>query len=121
MVFETDRQAKAYATLMIAQEQSKNASGDFARTSDGFANQMRILKGRVTDTAIALGEHLLPMATKVVGKVIEVVTNINEWIDAHPKLTGAIVKVGAILGAFALVGGPVLMAAAAFASASICF
>jgi len=119
MVFETDRQAKAYATLMIAQEQSKNAIGDFARTSEGFANQMRILKGRVTDTAIALGEHLLPMATKVVGKVIEVVTKLNEWIDAHPKLTGAIVKVGAILGAFALVGGPILMAAAAFMRAKV--
>ena len=114
ITFETDRQAKAYATLLIAQEQSKNAIGDFSRTSEGFANQMRILKARISDTAVALGEKLLPMATKIVGKVIEVVTHINKWIEAHPKLVEWIVKTGAILGGLALVGGPILMAVGAF-------
>jgi len=117
MTFETDRQAKAYATLLIAQEQSKNAIGDFARTSEGFANQMRILKAKVSDVAIALGEKLLPIATKLVGKVIVIVEKMNKWIEAHPKLVEWIVRTGAILGGIALVGGPILMAAAAFMKA----
>jgi len=117
MRFETDRQAKAYATLLIAQEQSKNAIGDFARTSEGFANQMRILKAKVSDVAIALGEKLLPIATKLVGKVIVIVEKMNKWIEAHPKLVEWIVRTGAILGGIALVGGPILMAAAAFMKA----
>ena len=114
ITFETDRQAKAWATLLIAQEQSKNAIGDFSRTSEGFANQMRILKAKVSDVVIALGEKLLPIATKLVGKVIVVVEKMNEWIEAHPKLVDWIVKTGAILGGIALVGGPILMTAAAF-------
>jgi methyl-accepting chemotaxis protein/phage host-nuclease inhibitor protein Gam len=117
MTFETDRQAKAYATLFIAQEQSKNAIGDFSRTSEGFANQMRILKARLNDVVVALGEKLLPMATSMVGKVTEVVTKVNEWIEAHPKLVEWIVKTGAVLGGLVLVGGPVLMAVSAFIKA----
>ena len=114
MTFETDRQAKAYATLFIAQEQSKNAIGDFSRTSEGFANQMRILKARLNDVAVALGEKLLPIATRMVGKVTEVVNHVNEWIEAHSKLVEWIVKTGAAVGAIALVSGPILMAVSAF-------
>ena len=114
LTFETERQAKAYATLLIAQEQSKNAMGDFSRTSGGFANQMRILKANVSDVAIALGEKLLPIATELTGKVIELVKRINEWIKANPILTEWIIKVGATLGVLAAVGGPILMATAAF-------
>jgi len=114
MTFETDRQAKAYATLFIAQEQSKNAIGDFSRTSEGFANQMRILKARVNDVVVALGEKLLPIATRMVGKVTEVINKVNEWIEAHPKLVEWIIKTGAVLGGLALVGGPILMAVSAF-------
>ncbi len=111
--FETERQAKAYATLLIAQEQSKNAIGDFSRTSGGFANQIRILKARISDVVVELGEKLLPIATKLIGKVIEVVKNINKWIEAHPKLVEWIVKIGATIGALAAVGGPILMAVSA--------
>jgi hypothetical protein len=66
MTFETERQAKAYATLQLAQEQSKNAIGDFARTSDQFANQIRILQGRFQDLAVSLGNNILPYLTPFV-------------------------------------------------------
>ena len=59
LTFETERQAKAIATLTLMQEQSKNAIGDFARTSESFANQMRILKARVSDLGVALNYYLL--------------------------------------------------------------
>ena len=114
MTFETERQAKAYATLLIAQEQSKNAIGDFARTSESFANQMRILKARVSDVAVAIGEKLLPMATEMVKKTVAIIEKIKLWVEAHPKLVEGIVKVGATLGIIAAVGGPILLAASAF-------
>lgn len=66
LTFETERQAKAYATLKIAQEQSKNAIGDFARSQDSFANQTRIAQAAVEDLKVELGKQLLPIATQAV-------------------------------------------------------
>jgi len=114
LTFETERQAKAYATLLIAQEQSKNAIGDFARTSEGFANQMRILKGRVSDLGVALGEKLLPMATEMIKKAVLIVEKMTDWVKAHPKLVEWIGKLAFGLGVIAAVGGPILMAVGAF-------
>ena len=47
--FETERQAKAQATLVIAIEQSKNAIGDFARTQHQLANLERLTASRIPD------------------------------------------------------------------------
>ncbi len=63
---ETDKQKRAIATLAIAQEQSKNAIGDFDRTSQGLANQLRILGGRTEDLFVEMSEGLLPIVNKVV-------------------------------------------------------
>ena len=114
MTFETERQAKAYATLLIAQEQSKNAIGDYSRTSEGFANQMRELKARLNDVGVMLGEMILPIATKLINKTVKIIEKIKEWVEAHKPLVEIIVKVGAILGALAAVGGPILLAISAF-------
>lgn len=81
ITFETERQAKAFATLQLAQEQSKNAIGDFERTSKSFANQFRIFRQRVLDVAVSFGLLLLPIATKTVS----VFTSIVNIIDALPK------------------------------------
>jgi len=59
--FESLRQAKAIATLSIAVEQSKNAIGDFARTSEGAANQLKIAKERFEDLQIEIGKVFLPL------------------------------------------------------------
>ena len=41
-------------------EQTANAQGDFAKTSDGFANQQRILEMQFENLATGIGEFLLP-------------------------------------------------------------
>lgn len=64
MTFETERQAKAQATLNIAMRQSKNAIGDFSRSSKSFANQTRIMNARIRDVTVQFGQILLPTATK---------------------------------------------------------
>ena len=62
LTFATERQAKAYATLDLAMAQSKNAMGDFARTSGQFANQQRILSNRFQDVSETIGKTFLPIA-----------------------------------------------------------
>jgi len=97
LTFETERQAKAYATLLIAQEQSKNAIGDFARTSDGFANQVRILRGEITDLAIEFGKELLPAGKAIITVIRQMLADFRDtdsiktfgriWADT--MITGA--------------------------------
>jgi len=102
---ETDRQKKAYATLEIAIEQSKNAIGDFARTQDSLANQQRTLKERTKELSEALGNTFIPMLTKIVEKLLPIVNKMSEWISANPELTkNILLAIGAITGLVAVFG-----------------
>lgn len=53
-----------YSFLM---KQTANAQGDFAKTSDGYANQMRLLEENIDELKIAVGQSLLPVLTELVG------------------------------------------------------
>jgi len=86
LTFETERQAKAYATLQIAQEQSQNAIGDFARSSEYFANQQRIAAAAVDDLKVALGESLLPIATESVSVFGGLTRKLAEFIEERNRL-----------------------------------
>lgn len=53
--------AKTLATQALIMEATKDAQGDFARTSDGLANSQRILTAQVKDLQAELGSVLLPI------------------------------------------------------------
>jgi len=108
----TMRQEKALATLQLAQEQSKNAIGDFARTSEGFANQMRIFKARLNDLSVEFGKILLPVALKVVRALGKVVAKFS-GLSKSAKTT--ILIIGGIVAAL----GPLLLVFGVLASAVI--
>jgi hypothetical protein len=100
MVFETERQAKAQATLDIAMAQSKNAIGDYSRTSESFANQSRLLKERLEDLATTMGGALLSSSTTMVSKITELVEATDRYFtDVLTKTNmGKLEKFGRILG-----------------------
>lgn len=102
LTFESERQAKAFATLQLAQEQSKNAIGDFARTSDSFANQTRQLRAEISDLAVVFGNKLLPLATRLVGSARGMIDSFSGLTDASKSFTLA-------LGGIAFIAGPTLL------------
>lgn len=59
-------QQKVLAAQAVIFKQTKDAQGDFARTSGGLANQQRILSATFSDLKTNLGAKLLPVATAVV-------------------------------------------------------
>lgn len=59
-------QQKVLAAQQVILRQTSDAQGDFARTSDGLANQQRILTAQIENTKTMLGEALLPTVLKVV-------------------------------------------------------
>ena len=65
----SELQAKALANLQIAMEQTQKAQGDYARTSGGFANQLRLLQAQFEDLAVEIGNALMPIAQKLMNLV----------------------------------------------------
>lgn len=60
-----DPQTKALAAQSLIMSQTGTAQGDFARTSDGLANQQRILAAQTEDLKTKIGNVLLPVMTGV--------------------------------------------------------
>lgn len=106
LTFETDRQAKAFATLQLAQEQSKNAIGDYERTQDGFANQFKLLQSRAGDLAVEFGTIMLPTLNKMVGFVTKVTESLAKMDDGTKRLiVGISVLVAGVGPLLLLIGG----------------
>lgn len=81
---------------------SKNAIGDYARTSDGTANSMRTFQASVENLAITLGQNLLPIVTPIIQKATEMV---NAFAAADPELQQLVLKTAGIAAA----AGPALL------------
>ena len=90
-------QQKILAAQKRIYEQTSDAQGDFARTSDGLANQQRILKAQLQNAATTIGTVLLPIATKLFSffaeKIIPIVEKFasvfeNEGIGGIGRLIG---------------------------------
>lgn len=64
--------AQAAYGLMLAQ--TGTAQGDFGRTSNGLANQQRILAARFEDLQGKLGEKLLPIVNKLMDGMLGLLT-----------------------------------------------
>lgn len=58
-------QEKALARYEIIMRDTTTAQGDFARTSDGLANQTRILQAQLKDLAANMGTTLLPVVLRL--------------------------------------------------------
>jgi len=99
---ELTASAKAQATYALILEQTKNAQGDFARTSDGLANSTRIAKAQLQDAAAQLGTQLLSIALQAVNVLKDLLT----WFNGLPSSVQQVIVV--FLGLAAAIG-PLLM------------
>lgn len=64
---ELDQRTRLLNTYQYIMQETALAQGDFARTSDSYANQMRVLEENINSLKLALGESLLPVMTELVG------------------------------------------------------
>jgi len=116
-----DAAARAQATYALILKDSKDAQGDFARTSDSLANRQRILKAQYTNITATLGTKLVPIVSflaKNLGLVAAVVgTLVGLWAAytiATKIAAAANVLFGVTMSAwpiFAVIAGLMLLAA----------
>jgi hypothetical protein len=94
-------QQKVLAAQKVIYEQTTDAQGDFARTSDGLANQQRILAAQVENLQAKFGELLLPVFKRVVQYINDnVLPALTLMIDGFKEdgLSGAIEYFAASFG-----------------------
>lgn len=80
---------------------TQNAQGDFARTSDSTANQLRIFRESLKEAAATAGDELLPVITPIIGKLNELIQTFGDLDEGTQK---AVVQTGLFLAAL----GPML-------------
>ena len=68
---------------------------------------------------IIISNHILPTITLIVKGITWAINVVSAWMEKNELLTDIIVKLGAAIGAIALVGGPILMAVSAFGKMKI--
>ncbi len=69
------------------------------RTAGSFNNQMKRLTGSLEDTAVAIGQALLPVVTPMVGWISRAVKVVKDWIQANQGLAVTVAAVAAGIGA----------------------
>ena len=98
-------QQKALAAQKVILEQTRDAQGDFARTSQGAANQQRILAAQVKDAATNFGNAFLP----ALEKVLPVITSLTEWVGKNSTAVAALtITFGGIAAAIVVAKGAMI-------------
>ncbi|GAA3193941.1 hypothetical protein ACFO1B_03850 [Dactylosporangium siamense] len=90
-------QQKALAASQAILAQSKDAMGDFARTSDSAKNQQVALKAQLANVTAELGAQLLPVMAAVAGKLGAFVGFVKENKGAVTALVAVLASLAAIV------------------------
>ena len=77
---------------------TKNSQGDFLRTQEGAANQMRIFGESVKEVGVSFGQIILPTITKVITKLNELLQWIGSLTETQKKWVIGIAAVTAAIG-----------------------
>lgn len=99
---ELSQTEKTMLRYQYVLEKTKDAQGDFARTSDGTANSTKMFQASLQDLGTSIGTNLLPIITPVIQKI-------TEWINKFQELSPETQKIITIVGLVAAAIGPVLM------------
>lgn len=84
---------------------TKNAQGDFARTSDGAANQMRVVSQAVKDLGADFGKILLPVITPLIKSIADAVKRFANLDEATKKTVITVAALAAAVGPLLIVYG----------------
>ena len=103
-------QQKVLAAQAAIYKQTGDAQGDFGRTSDGLANQQRILDAQMENLKTTMGQALLPIVLAVVSAFNGLVQQALPPLQAfmQDKVIPVMEALGAVMSASV---GPVLQAA----------
>lgn len=83
-------QEKVSLRLAFVTDKLSDASGDFIRTSDGWANQVRVLKLRFDALKASIGQGLINVLTPVIRMLNELMQYLQKAADAFANFTATL-------------------------------
>lgn len=98
---EMDQTEKTMLRYNFVLAKTKDAQGDFSRTSDGTANSMKMFQASIQELGTTIGANVLPIITPIVQKI-------TEWVKKFGELDPKTQKIITIMGIAAAALGPVL-------------
>lgn len=93
-----DENQKIQARYNVIMEQTTLAQGDMARTLDSPTNKLRVLKSRITETAIEFGMKMMPAFENLLKVIEKGVKWFGDMSDSSRVLTIKIAAVAASIG-----------------------
>jgi hypothetical protein len=109
-------QQKAMASYSLILKDTKDAQGDFARTSDSLANRQRVLRAQYANLSASLGKALIPALEKLAGVFVDLMaffsrhqTLAKVLAVGFAALAVSILAVNAALAVTAVVAAPVAL------------
>ncbi len=98
------QKAIARVSIITRSMTDQGAIGDATRTSGQFANQMRSLRDEFFELRVAIGEAVLPLATKFIRTLNGAIKGVTAFIAKNGDLVRNVLAVGA---GFAVAGAAV--------------
>ena len=89
---------------------TKDAQGDFARTSDGTANSLKLFQAATQDLGTAVGQVLLPIITPIIQKITTLIQKFSEMSPTAQKVITVIALIVAAIGPLLVVVGGIISA-----------
>lgn len=84
---EMTEQEKVALRLRFVQEQLSAASGDFVRTSDSWANQVRIMQLRLQSLKATIGQGLINLFTPIIKSINAFLAKLEVATEAFKRFT----------------------------------
>lgn len=102
---ESEKVNLRYAYVMDA---TKNAHGDFARTSDGTANSLRVFQESLKELGATMGQNILPVVTPIIQRFSELAKKFGELSPETQKVILVTAGLVAAIGPLLAVGGTIV-------------
>ena len=96
---------KVALRLQYVFDNTKNAQGDFARTSDSTANQLRILSESLKELAAIAGKELIPMVLPIIKQLNQIIQKVGQLDDGTNDLITKFAVFAAAFGPLLTVSG----------------
>jgi hypothetical protein len=87
---------------------TKNSQGDFARTSEGSANQMRVFQETMKELGVTFGQVVLPTVTKVIHALNGMLGYLKDLPPATKLFLTGLAGITALVGPFLYFAGTVI-------------
>ena len=105
---EMGQSEKVALRLQYVLDNTKNAQGDFSRTSDSTANQLRILSESLKELAAIAGQELIPMVLPIIKQLNQIIQKVGQLDDGTKDMITKIALFAASFGPLLTVSGKLI-------------